>query len=406
MSSLKNNSKFKRGGISMFLVVIVGSLVALMVASFMRLVVRDQSQASNLDLSQSAYDSAQVGVEDAKKFMDLYSSNCANGFDVSTPECVQMRDSLNSTQCNAIVNFGKANPQEEVKVQTSSTTTGDADLSQAYTCLKVTKNTDDFLGKVSPGASKIVPLRGVSDDVRRIRLSWHSKEDMTTDGDISLERVVGSDTALVDAAAWNSELNRPAVIKAQFFGYNASIQTLDQLDGNFSTDGNGLDEQIYYPASSSTIAASNRSALSTTRRQDGDSSGTLKRLSMVKCAQNLNSATYACSVTVDLGHNVQRSDAAFVRLTPIYKAANFKVELLNASDQVVQFDGVQPKVDSTGRANDQFRRVESRIEFDDQNFPVPDFAMQLEDGSSALCKNFWVTNLENNIPEAEANCKK
>jgi Tfp pilus assembly protein PilX len=98
MNSLKNNSKFKRGGISMFLVVIVGSLVALMVASFMRLVVRDQSQASNLDLSQSAYDSAQVGVEDAKKFMDLYSSNCANGFDVSTPECVQMRDSLNSTQ--------------------------------------------------------------------------------------------------------------------------------------------------------------------------------------------------------------------------------------------------------------------------------------------------------------------
>lgn len=406
MSSLKNNSKFKRGGISMFLVVIVGSLVALMVASFMRLVVRDQSQASNLDLSQSAYDSAQVGVEDAKKFMDLYSSNCANGFDVSTPECVRMRDSLNSTQCNAIVNFGKANPQEEVKVQTNSTTTGDADLNQAYTCLKVTKNTDDFLGKVSPGSSKIVPLRGVSDDVRKIRLSWHSKEDMTTDGNISLERVVGSDAALVDTATWNSKLNRPAVIKAQYFGYTNRIRSLDELDDNFSNEGNGLDEQIYYPVADNTMDARNRYDLPSTRRQDGDGSGTLKRISMVRCARNLNDSVYACSVIVDLGHDVNTDHAAFMRLTPIYKAANFKVELLNASDQVVQFDGVQPKVDSTGRANDQFRRVESRISFDDQNFPVPDFAVQLEDGANALCKNFWVTNLDNNIPQAEANCKK
>lgn len=357
-------------------------------------------------MSQSAYDSAQVGVEDAKKFMSLYSSKCANGFNVTSPECIQMQNAIASDQCNSIVNLGKADPQKEIKVQTNSTTTGDEALNQAYTCLKITKNTDDFLGKVSPGSSKIVPLRGISNDVRKIRLSWHSKEDMSVEGgDISLEKIIGEDASLVDAKTWNSKQNRPAVIKAQYFGYNNSIRSLNQLDSNFSIDGNGLDEQIYYPAANNTVAATNRTTLSTTRRQEGDNSGTLKRLSMVRCNSSLNSATYACSVVVDLGHNVKTTDAAFVRLTPIYKSANFKVELLNASDQIVKFDGIQPKVDSTGRANDQFRRVESRIEFDDQNFPVPDFALQLEDGGNTLCKNFWVTNLENNIKEAEASCK-
>jgi hypothetical protein len=66
-----------------------------------------------------------------------------------------------------------------------------------------------------------------------------------------------------------------------------------------------------------------------------------------------------------------------MRLTSIYNKASFQVEMLNSGGAIIPFDGVQPKVDSTGRANDSFRRVESRIEFVDPNFPVPEGLPQL-----------------------------
>lgn len=73
---MKSNKNFKKGGVSIFIVIVVGVLVSIMSASFLRLMFRDQEQASKLDLSQSAYDSAQAGVEDAKRFLRIFRSAC------------------------------------------------------------------------------------------------------------------------------------------------------------------------------------------------------------------------------------------------------------------------------------------------------------------------------------------
>ena len=75
------NREFKKGGVSIFIVIMVSILVSIMSASFLRIMLRDQEQASRLDLSQSAYDSAQAGVEDAKRFLRIYKGACG-GADV------------------------------------------------------------------------------------------------------------------------------------------------------------------------------------------------------------------------------------------------------------------------------------------------------------------------------------
>ena len=65
--------------------------------------------------------------------------------------------------------------------------------------------------------------------------------------------------------------------------------------------------------------------------------------------------------------------------------------MYDASGNIIPFSGVQSVVDSTGRANDLFRRVEARLEMVDTYFPIPDAALTLAGDNNQLKKNFYVT---------------
>ena len=84
---------------------------------------------------------------------------------------------------------------------------------------------------------------------------------------------------------------------------------------------------------------------------------------------------------------------AFLRLTPFYNATHFQIVLSNgdpsAAGGIIKFKDVQPIVDSTGRANDMFRRVESRVDLYNTNFPYPDATIDI---TGNFCKNFAVSN--------------
>ena len=54
------------GVVSIFAVIFSALIMSILTVSFIRLMVVDQKQASDNDLSQSAYDAALAGVEDAK----------------------------------------------------------------------------------------------------------------------------------------------------------------------------------------------------------------------------------------------------------------------------------------------------------------------------------------------------
>lgn len=408
---MKSSKNFKKGGVSIFIVIVVGVLVSIMSASFLRLMFRDQEQASKLDLSQSAYDSAQAGVEDAKRFLRIFRSACSNPssgrvvFEKVPYNCNDMRDAIQSDSCYVLAKAGIGNANSETIIQTNSSSGGassrDADLNQAYTCVKIRMNTADFLGRTNDGAPSVINLKGTA-AFDRVRIRWHSRENMTNGDNISLDTLSNpSVRPRIDSRNWRSQ-NRPAILKAQFYGYVPHVgMSSSDMDTPYPDDGNGASEMLFYPVNRTSASSSNESRMPTVRRNESSSQATTD-YTFTRCSDRMdaNSNAYACETTVDIGRSVRPSDVLYLRLTPLMNDSNFKVELLNGNT-VVDFAGVQPKVDSTGRANTQLRRVESRIGFNDTSFPVPLFSAQTESNEEPICKDFSVTRLSN----SNVNCR-
>ena len=405
---MKNSKNFKKGGVSIFIVMVVGVLVSIMSASFLRLMFRDQEQASKLDLSQSAYDSAQAGVEDAKRFLRIFRAACGpsgtGSFEGVTHNCNAMRSAIQNESCYTLATAGIGNPSGETIIQTTSGAGGasnDASLNQAYTCVKLRMNTADFLGRTNDGSPSVINLKGTA-AFDRVRIRWHSRENMTNGNNIALDSLSNpSVRPRIDSRNWRNQ-NRPAILKAQFYGYVPGVGGSSSImDTPYPDDGNGASEMLFYPTNSTSALSSNVSNMPTVRRNESSAQATTD-YTFTRCSDRMdaNSNAYACETTVNIGRSVDPRDVLYLRLTPLMNDSNFRVELLNGNT-VVDFAGVQPRVDSTGRANTQLRRVESRIGFNDTSFPVPLFSAQTESNEEPICKEFSVTRLTN----SNVNCR-
>lgn len=104
MRSMKSMSvtQPERGAVSIFIVIFAALLMTIVTIGFVRIMVNDQSQATNSDLSQSAYDSALAGVEDAKRALLQYQTICATG---TVAECNAATAGVSSSVCNEAVRY-------------------------------------------------------------------------------------------------------------------------------------------------------------------------------------------------------------------------------------------------------------------------------------------------------------
>lgn len=356
------------GGVSLFVVIFATLLITVVTLSFIQLMLKDQQQATANDLSQSAYDSAQAGVEDAKRAL-LMQQACEQGS--GSPTCAALTAVMATQSCDMVQRALTATSTKETQVQQSGSLT-DSALDQAYTCVKIDRLTDDYLyNDLRDGSSIVVPLAGTA-PFNSVKVSWFRQANSSgaparpTFG-TSLPRV---------GQQWKA--NMPPLVRAQFMQTGSSF-TLDDFDG--SASGSNANTLFLFP---STVGGNPSFAL------DGRRSSSAEPY-RVACVSSFTASDYLCSATITLPDAVGGAAGvhqnALLRLTSLYNTADYKIELYNGSTRV-QFNGVQPKVDSTGRANDMFRRVETRLQMGGDVL-YPSAAVDVE---GDLCKNFAVTN--------------
>lgn len=396
--SFKNQS----GAVSLFVVVFATLLITVVTVSFLRLMVNDQSQASNQDLSQSAYDSAQAGIEDAKRALLRYETVCQQQGQTA---CDQLAAQINTANCNGALRIGDVIGSGDVSGSDTPTKTGEIlvqqstganSLDQAYTCVTMQLNTDDYLGTVAANQAALVPLRGKSadgsTDFDQVTVEWFTTDDIgkAASGSYALSLPGPASTQpLLAQASWPT--NRPSVLRVGLmqFGDSFKLTDFDATNAAGESDANTL---FLYPTSA--VSGSSQSFVARDQRKTtgapNPSPATASTTPLpIHCVSSLSSGGYACSAVLTLPTPIGGGNrTAFLRLTPFYNATHFRVTL-QKNGSAVQFNGVQPEIDSTGRANDLFRRLSSRVDLVDTSFPYPDGAVET---SGNLCKDFAVTD--------------
>ncbi|MFZ1301028.1 MAG: hypothetical protein WAQ27_00375 [Candidatus Microsaccharimonas sp.] len=404
MINVRTNNQ--SGAVSLFVVVFAMLIITVITVSFLRLMMDDQRQASNNDLSQSAYDSAQAGVEDAKRALLKYQQDCSS----NPGSCDTYGAALTTDKCNAALNGISSSSlplpngsYPEIKVQQSLT--GDDDiLDQAYTCVTITLQTQDYLGELAANESQLVPLFS-SKPFDRVRVEWFSKEDLSvTTGPTTVDLpgvVSGTNQPLYEQGEWPSD--RPPLLRAQLVQF-AHTFTLNNFDVVSGAQSNGA-TVFLYPTKQTGItdrAFTNYDFRKTSATDDADPKNPINTPLPVTCAENLNSGGYSCATNLVLPQAISATGigdrTAFLRLAAFYKAAHFRVTLWNGPVDLanppvdpVKFKDVQPLVDSTGRANDLFRRIQSRVDLYDTSFPYPEGTI---DVTGNFCKDFAITDTQ------------
>lgn len=381
----------QKGAVSLFAVIFAALLLTVLSLSFIKLMADEQQRATNNDLSQSAYDSALAGVEDAKRVI-----NSCKQKGSTSKECEELNK--NEKDCQVIPR-SRGDVSKPAETMIKSTTSSDGEkFDQAYTCVNIAMDSDDYLFSAKEDDTELIPLRATA-PIRYIEIEWF-KEGETTNGSTATQPTPGSDpTFLHRGVNYGWGVDTPPLVRAQLIrpGSEINISNLDSSEAS----------QTAFIRPNSVVSTPTVAPISMSGRARATGTNDLKNeTDSIVCSRTFANDNYSCKVRLDLGSDISQSEGenAFLRLNTFYsqKLVSFRVKLY-ASDGLtpVQFNGVQPTVDSTGRASNLFRRVEARLLIGD-DFPYPNYAADI---LKSICKNISVErNIASSISVDGVSC--
>ena len=352
----------EKGFVAIFTVIFFILLISVLTLGFLRIMITEQEQAVNDDLTKGGLAAAEAGVEDAKRA--LLAREQATG-----ALRTEYDNALSTTACPGI--FGNATVRNDLGLVSDPAggirVSSQSELRQRHTCVTMEPLTDDYVGNSRIGVGELIPLRGTA-NYSTVEISWHYTPE---DGTPTLP-ITGGDQ-LYRQQTWLGN-GYPAIMRLQFLEHGAGAIFINLVDTDSRT--------VFLAPASSSVVNPNTPALDTIDpRAAGGSS-----LSPLNVQCNVGQP-YVCTARIPVGLTTPAT-VRFLRVTSVYDTANFRIRLFNPGGGLVQFDGVQPVVDSTGVANDVFRRVQARIQLGSRGL-YTDYA--LETGEN-LCKDFFVSS--------------
>ena len=406
----KKSARTKSGAASIFVVIFTTLLLSIITLSFVRIMLSEAKQTTDYDLSQSAYDSALAGIEDAKIALLKYHECLSKGASASsgTQECqkaIKAMTAENATDNCDIVSdmITRPNNNEETIVQSekrNDVTEGGEVMNQAYTCVKINEATEDYLGTLNQNyQSKMIPIRtGQNANIDSILLQWYNSVDSNKLIARNYITSLSSRSFTTNKENYGSSNFKPGrfaatplappVIRLKYMQSSPNgftLASLNQNSGNTTNQGTLL----FRPSTNGVTEIGNSSSIGLAASADKSLNNPVD----VNCANS----EFRCSVKIKLPEAVggSRDDAtSFIYLSLPYNQpeTTFSVKLLDASGKAIPFLGVQSKIDSTGRANDLFRRLEARVEMVDVYYPFPEYGVNISGtGDDSIWKNFYVT---------------
>lgn len=400
---MSKNSKTKQGMASIYIVVFTTLLISIITLSFLRIMLSESGRTSRDTLSDSAYNSALAGVEDAKTAYSLYQKALA-GDNSEMPK--KAKEALEGK--NESASYDPSNDCDLVRKAlggaSSNEYTIDKNITdQAYTCVTMSLegNFAGYITKDDP--TLVVPLR--------------SKKSMKADGDANDIKAVKIIWRNLGTSASTNEIPNK-------YGYMTSGNLTEETEGIFGKKGmkdddsavnlNALNVMLvqksknsdaYYYASDGTNT--DRGYLTLVPYEDGttdydngiaasdvvaSADKTMNQPIPVHCYTGQDSH---CEVKIEMptptGGLPRDPQNFFLVLSKIYSDPDLDVTVeMHGDDGEIKFWNVQPIVDATGRAGDLMRRVEARLGTKNGADLLPT-AELIVGGSGGIEKDFYVT---------------
>lgn len=351
--------KTKNGMVSIFLVVFSTILLSLITIGFIRIMLDDQKRAINSDLADSARDSALAGVADAKRALLHYNKEICK----DPVRCGNILNNyLQANSCDAVQGVFGNNTGKETKIQTLSS--ADNDLDQAYTCVKIKYYTDNYERDLDSGEQALIPL-DLTEGTQQINLRWGIA------GEAGVLENVAEDNYGSDGSKW---------LKYNEYGdKQPSVLIVQHIQL-------GKEPRILYLRPNATGVNEVGFGYDSNDKKQG-SPGSAPGINIRCNAKSI----YPCNVKLTFTQSIAKnSKTDFLRIIKLYggKAA-LKLDFGSPGGSGVRFNGIQPEIDSTGRANYIFRRLKARVEFTDGLFPYPLATLNV---NGDICKDFEITN--------------
>ena len=452
MKKAKKNLKTKAGVASFYVVVFATLILVVIAMSFVAVIVSEMTRSSNDDLAQSAYDSALAGIEDAKMAFYKYRQALAEGVTAEEP-----RDDgylsgnevvwyMENPDCDMVGHaLGKLTESQSGEDTGGVLVQEDANnaMQQAYTCVKTNSRLGDYratLTSESPMKVVLARLDVEAKYVKYARVSWYIRDG----SDLDYRNY--STSKGVTFPAVNED--QPAMPPTISVGFVQTAETFTMAQFDMTASGKTNRATVYLaPVSElgdSKIGASRTESEAHQNDKAGNYigvwDGEQNKVSVNqvvktndRAVKNLPYGVYCdpdgtdeflCQTIIELPEPIDgtrnNETFAFVFTLPDGQpSTEIALELCtNADDEYrcldeevhresgnvvsdrAKFRDIQLAVDSTGRANDLYKRVEARIDTIDYSFPYPMYALELlggdGNGDTLLEKRVYST-VENSI---------